>query len=203
MVKLFGHPASTCTRKVLCTMNELGIEHEFQLVDLFKGENKAEDNLRRQPFGKIPSFEDKDLSLFESRAISRYLVDAYGQGKLQPADAAGRAKMNLAIDIEANYFTSNAMTFIYEHVFKRPQGEEKLAAAQAGLDTALDVLDGILAKTPYLAGGEFSLADIFYLPYIEYLKMTPAFEGITKRPNVSAWWTRCSERPSWQKAAGH
>lgn len=202
MVKLYGHPGSTCTRKVLCTMNEIGLEHEFELVDVFKGEQKSESNLKRQPFGKIPAIEDGDLRMYESRAISRYLIDAYGQGKLTPADAAGRARMNMAIDIESSYFTSNAMTFVYEHVMKRPQGDEKLASAQKGLDHALDVLDGILARTPYLAGADFTLADIVYLPYIEYLTMTPAFASVTARPNVSAWWTRCSERPTWKKAAG-
>ncbi|RYE89161.1 MAG: glutathione S-transferase family protein [Myxococcales bacterium] len=201
-MKLFGHPGSTCTRKVLCTMNELGVSHEFELVDLAKGEHKLEANLKRQPFGKIPSFEDGDVRLFESRTICRYLSDAHGQGKLTPADAAGRARMNLAIDIEASYFTPHAMTFIYEHVFKRPQGDEKLASAQQSLDHTLDVLDGILARTPYLAGADFTLGDIVYLPYLEYLALTPVFASVKARPNVSAWWTRCSERPGWQKAAG-
>jgi glutathione S-transferase len=199
MIKLFAHPASTCSRKVLCTLNELELPYEFTLVDLFKGETKTPEHLKRQPFGKVPAIEDGAVALFESRTICRYLIDAYGQGRLTMPDAATRAKMNLAIDIEAAYFSPNAMTFIYEHVFRRPQGDEKLAAAQATLDVALDVLDATLSKTPFLAGSEFTLGDIVYLPYIEYLKMTPAFESVTKRSHVNAWWARCSERSAWKK----
>ncbi len=201
-MKLYGHPGSTCTRKVLCTLHELGLSYDFELVDLFKGDHKSEAHMRRQPFGKIPALEDGGLSLFESRTIARYLIDAHGQGKLTPPDAVSRARMNLGIDIESFYFSPTAMTFIYEHVFKRPQGEEKLAQAQQSLDRTLDVVAARLGQDPYLAGAEFSLADIVYLPYLEYLKMTPAFASVTARPTISAWWSRCSERPSWQKTAG-
>lgn len=202
MIKLFGHPGSTCTRKVLCTMNELGVSHEFELVDLAKGEHKLEANLKRQPFGKIPSFEDGDVRLFESRTICRYLSDAHGQGKLTPADAAGRARMNLAIDIEASYFTPHAMTFIYEHIFKRPQGDEKLAAAGKQLDVALKVMDTELGKNTFLGSSTMTLADIGYMPYVEYLMATPAKAHLEKFPNVMAWWQRVSERPTWKKVSG-
>jgi glutathione S-transferase len=66
----------------------------------------------------------------------------------------------------------------------------------------LDVLERALAGKEYLAGGIFSLAEITYAPYIEYVFATGMGEVITSRPNVASWWGRISERPSWQKATG-
>ena len=47
-----------------------------------------------------------------------------------------------------------------------------------------------------------AIADIGFLPYIEYLMGTPGKALFAGYPAVQAWWTRCSERPSWRKAAG-
>lgn len=199
MIQIYGSPISTCTRKTLCTANELGLEVKLNVVDLAKLEHKAEANLHRQPFGKVPSLEDGAVQMFESRAICRYFIDAYGNGKLVPPDAAGRATMNKWIDVESFYFSAHAMTFVYEHLMGRPQGDEKLAHARASLDVTLDQLNQRLGESPYLAGPELTLADIVYLPYLEYLQHTPAFEAVQDRPHVAAWWLRCSERPSWKK----
>ena len=47
-----------------------------------------------------------------------------------------------------------------------------------------------------------TLVDIVYLPYLDYLMATPQKAAVAERGNVMAWWSRCSQRPSWRKAAG-
>ncbi len=71
-MKLFGHPLSSCTRKVLVTLSEKGATADFTLVDLFVAEHKAQQHLSRQPFGVIPVLDDDGFVLYESRAIIRY-----------------------------------------------------------------------------------------------------------------------------------
>jgi glutathione S-transferase len=58
--KLYGAVYSTCTRRVLMTAFELGIEIEVVMTDLLKGDHKSPAHLARQPFGQIPAFEDAD-----------------------------------------------------------------------------------------------------------------------------------------------
>ena len=65
MIKLYGNPASTCTRKVLTALAETDTPYELHIVDLGKGEHKKEPNLVRQPFGQIPAIDDDG---FESAA---------------------------------------------------------------------------------------------------------------------------------------
>lgn len=201
MIKLFGHPASTCTRKVLCTLHETNTPHEFVVVDFAKGEHKAEPHLSRQPFGQVPALNDDGFAFYESRAMARYLDDKAGC-KLTPKDPKQRALMEQWISVETSNFTPHAMKFVYDEIFKNKQSPEVLDKATEGLAKCCGVLDKALAGKTYLLGDMFSLADITFAPYFEYAMMTAAKATIAKYPNVMAWWGRVSERPSWRKAAG-
>lgn len=200
-MKIFGHPMSTCTRKVLTTLAETGVDHEFVLLDFANGELKRAPYIELQPFGQMPALDDDGFTLYESRAMCRYINEKAG-GALIPADPQSRARMEQWISIETSNFSGHAMKFIYHHVFQRPQEASVLEAAGVGLDRALAVMDRRLGEAEFLAGDAFSVADISFMPYIEYLMMSPARERIAAHAAVAAWWTRISSRPSWQKATG-
>ncbi len=77
-IKLYGMTMSTCTRRVRCVLEEMGLPYEIVLVDLSKGEHKQPAHLAIQPFGQVPVLEDIDgTKIFESRAIMRYLLKKY------------------------------------------------------------------------------------------------------------------------------
>jgi glutathione S-transferase len=199
MLKIFGHPMSTCTRKVLMTLAETNTPFELTVVDFAKGEHKAPANLARQPFGRIPALDDAGFEMFESRAMIRYLAEK--SGKLIPGDAKARAKMEQFISVETSEFTPAAMKFVYNYVFGRTQEPAVLEAAGKALDTTTAVLDKQLAAHAFLAGSDFSLADVVYMPYFEYAMGTPAKDVLAKHPHVMAWWNKVSERPTWGKVA--
>jgi glutathione S-transferase len=201
MLKIYGNPMSTCTRKVLMTLAELNMPFEMNVVELGSGDHKKEANLRRQPFGRIPTLDDEGFEMFESRAMCRYLNEKAG-GKLVPGDIKGRAKMEQWISVETSEFSAHAMKFIYNYTFKRTQEPAVLEAAGKALEVTSAVMEGQLAKTPFLAGAELSIADICYMPYIEYAMPTPAKEIFAKHPHMMAWWNKISERPTWRKATG-
>jgi glutathione S-transferase len=198
MLTIFGHPGSTCTRKVLMTLAETAAPYELVSVELAAGEQKKPPHLSRQPFGQIPTIDDEGFSLYESRAICRYINERF-QGNLVPVDIKGRALMEQWISIETSNFSPFAMKFIYHDVFKRPQDPAVLEAAGKSVETALRVMDARLAASPFLAGPQFSLADVSFMPYIEYAKATPLKTMLTKFPAVSAWWSQVGERPTWRR----
>lgn len=201
MLKIYGHPISTCTRKVLMTAAELGMPHEMIVVDVMKGEHKQPAHLRRQPFGRIPAIDDDGFELYESRAICRYL-NQKASGKLEPSDAKGRGKMEQWISVEMSEFSPHAMKFVYVHLFKREQSAEVIEAATKGLDTVLGAMEQQLTATPFIAGAEFTLADVCFMPYVDYAMTTPVKERFAKHPHVMAWWNKIGERPTWRKATG-
>ena len=69
----------------------------------------------------------------------------------------------------------------------------------ASFNRKLDIFEGILGKQKYMGGNEFSLVDIFYLPYTQLLFRIGNGDLITSRPNVNAWWEKVSTRDSWKK----
>jgi glutathione S-transferase len=202
-MKLYGSKYSTCTRKVLATLAEKGAEAEFVPIDLGKGEQKSPEHLARQPFGKVPAIDDDGLQLFESRAIIRYLDEKLPGPKLTPADAQGRARMNQWISIESEYFSPVAMKLVHQLLFNprfgRPTDQAVVDKARADIVRPLDVLAQRLEAQPFLAGDAFSLADITFMPYFEYLAAAKETLLIGQRKPVAAWWEKIAARPSWKK----
>jgi glutathione S-transferase len=196
---------STCTRKVLTVLAEHNTPFEMVVIDLGKAEHKGAEHLARQPFGQIPAIDDDGFHLYESRAIARYL-DAKHGGSLTPKDQHARALMEQWISIEQSNFSPNAMKLIYQYMFYPARGlpidQAKIDEGTAGVEKSFAVMETQLASHPYIAGAAFTVADICYMPYMEYLMATQAKELVGKYPHVSAWWTKISERPSWRRALG-
>ena len=111
-MKLYGHPYSTCTRKILLTLAETNTPYELNVVDFAKGEHKQQPHLSRQPFGQVPAIEDDGFALYESRAIARY-INQKVRGKLVPTDLFEHARMEQWISIETSNFSGPAMKFIF------------------------------------------------------------------------------------------
>jgi glutathione S-transferase len=206
LMKLFGHPWSINTRKAFMTLAEKGHEAELVLIMVPKGEQKHPHHLARHPFGKVPVLDDDGFVLYETRAINRYLDVKLGGGtSLVPRDAEGAARVEQWVNIADSYFIPHAHTLIVETLFRQYLGgEQNVAAMKAGregMQTALDAADGTLATNTYLAGSAFSLADIHWMPYFEYLLQVGEGESITRRGHLRDWWNRVSERPSWRRVA--
>lgn len=205
-MKLYGHPMSTCTRKVLTVLAEKGHKADFVVVDISKGEQKGAEHLARQPFGVVPALDDNGFALFESRAMCRYIDETVSGPKLTPEDAKGRAVMEQWISVEHSYATPAMMKVIYETLFNpmfgKPTDEAKLAEGRAATTKVFEVLDKHLAGKDHFTGSQFTIADICYMPYVEYLYAGKQGDLVTAHKNLSSWWGRVSERKSWRLATG-
>lgn len=81
-IQIFGIPLST-VRCALVAFHELNVPYELRIFDFLQGQNKLPENLQHQSFGLVPCIRDLDsnVTLFESRAIARYVVDKFdGEG---------------------------------------------------------------------------------------------------------------------------
>jgi len=205
--ELYGMNMSTCVRRVNTTLEELKLSDKCTLhvVDLMKGEHKAPEHLKRQPFGKIPAFTDGDLHLFESRPICQYLASAYGKDStLYPSDPKKRALVDVWISCEVSYWTP-CNELVGEVVFKPMMTKQQPDPAKVGelekkFHENLAVFEKHLTTSKYMAGDEFTLADLYFLPYTEYFLSAKGYENFfEKYPHVNAWWKSISTRPSWLK----
>lgn len=205
-MKVYGFPASTCTRKVLMTLHEKDCPYEFISIDLRSGEQKQPGHLAHQPFGVVPVLDHDGFMLYESRAIIRYLDKVLPGESLTPASAKNFGKMEQWIGVEQSYLSGPAMQLIKQLYFAKMQriapDISVIEEAKPKVEHVLDVAEKRLSQTPYLAGETFSLADITWMPYIEYFFPAGLGELVHDRPGFNAWWERVAKRPSWVKIVG-
>jgi glutathione S-transferase len=203
-MKVYGHPLSTCTRKVLMTLEEKGATADVVTLDLLAGEHRAPAHLARHPFAKIPVLDDDGFMLFESRAILRYLDARLERSPLTPASARARARMEQWLSVDQAYVSPHLTVLVGELVVKKMLGAEVDGAAveraRADLGKALAAIDDALT-TPFLAGDTFSLADVSLLPYVAALPMVASEHLVANTRRLSGWFERVAARPAWRAVA--
>ncbi|KAG9443752.1 hypothetical protein H6P81_015092 [Aristolochia fimbriata] len=208
-LKLHGIGFSTCTARVAATLYEKEADFELVGVNLAVGEQKQPHYLAKNPFGQVPALEDGDLTLFESRAITKYIAYKYsGQGTdlVRGGEEKERALVNVWVEVESQHFNPAVAPLMSELLIKPrvqrlPTDEAAAEAHAAKLDRVLGVYEERLSKSKYLAGDHFTLADLHHIPYLYMLVRSPKASLLTSRPHVNAWWEDISARPAWIKAA--
>ena len=201
-MKLYGHPLSPCTRKVLLTLVEKGQSARFESVDLIAGAHKHAEHVARHPFGVIPVLDDDGLLLYESRAIIRHLDRRDGAPSLVPSALSELALMDQWLSVDQSYIAPHTRTLAIERVLKGHAGQapdpERERESEVALAQAFAVIDRALAARPYLTGELFSLADVSLMPYVASLPLLRASHLLSAVPHLGSWWERMQARPSWR-----
>lgn len=205
-MKLYGHPSSACTRKVLLALAEKGHDIELIPVDLMTGEHNRPAHRARHPFAKIPVLEDGPFTLYESRAIMRYLDQKLFGMKLTPSSPREIGRMEQWLSVEPAYLAPAVWSLMYQTqvrpTFGAPPDAAEMASARADVSQVLSVLDrelGQRADKGYLAGYTYTLADICFMPSFQFLDEAGEQRLISAHSHVHNWWTRVSARPSFRK----
>jgi glutathione S-transferase len=199
-MKLYNHPASPNSRKVLMVAHLLNMPLENELVDLFAGSQKSPAYLAVNPNGKVPALADGGLILWESNAIMKYLAVREPERSLWPAGAREQAEIDRWLFWEQAHLAGVALRIARENLFKPMRGGSPDAAAVAeAIDefrTLAAVLDGHLASRAFIAGGPMSLADIA-------ISCQLMFAGQTGMPvgdyaNLTRWHGAVRASGAWQ-----
>ncbi|GAB2294256.1 hypothetical protein Dimus_028471 [Dionaea muscipula] len=204
--KLYGLRMSTCTGRVLLCLYEKQVEFELLVVDLFGFEHKQPQFLAKNPFGQVPVLEDGELTIFESRAITKYITDKYkdqGYDLTRDANIHEATLVNVWMEVESHRYHPPISAIIYHCLVFPAYGKTGDQAVidenVAKLEKVLDVYEDRLGNSKYLAGDFYSLADLHHITYTNYLLKTPYAHLITSRPHVKAWWDDVSSRPASKK----
>lgn len=197
-VDVYGDARATCTQRVIVLLEELDLKYDIKHIDLMKGEQKTKEFLELQPFGKVPVVKYDDRVLFESRSILRYIAKNNTENK----DLYGGTDVDIWLEAESQNYNPPASKIVYEKVFKKWRGEradmEVVKASVEELERVLDVYEKRLSSVPYIAGDEFSIADISHIPYTNLL-LKCGYKSLYKdRPNVYRWIKRIIKRESVQ-----
>jgi glutathione S-transferase len=167
--------------------------------------NQSKDHITRHPWGKIPAITTAEgYTLYESRAICKYLATKYSFPLLPPpSEVEAMAYFDQAQSAEMLYFAEPAGRIAFEKFAKRfmglPADEGVVSSALKAVESFFDVTERLLLENDYMAGKEFTLVDIYYIPLIQRLFACGYGDIIGSRKAVSAWWDRCVNRPAIQR----
>nr|WP_136250374.1 glutathione S-transferase family protein [Ningiella ruwaisensis] len=160
MIKIFSYPATRGVR-VTWACEELGIDYDYKIVNLYAGEHRGPDYLAVAPTGKVPAIQDGEITLVESGAILTYLADKFG--KLIPkVGSAERAYYEQAMyfvltELEQPLWTMAKHKFAFPEDKRIPQAIE---VGQWEFSKALEVFSKMLGNNTFIAGDDFTMADI-------------------------------------------
>eukprot|EP00271_Cylindrocystis_brebissonii_P023001 TRINITY_DN9183_c0_g1_i2.p1 TRINITY_DN9183_c0_g1~~TRINITY_DN9183_c0_g1_i2.p1 ORF type:complete len:187 (+),score=43.11 TRINITY_DN9183_c0_g1_i2:222-782(+) len=144
-ITILGHPISTCTKRVLVVLEEKNVtDYTVETIDVLAGAHKKPEFLAKQPFGQIPVLEDGDISIYESRAMARYVCDKYdGEGTaLFGKTPKEKAAVNQWLEVEGQTFNGPISAIVVELVFKKHHGKEADEAKVAEAAAQLGLSDG-------------------------------------------------------------
>jgi len=196
MLKLWGRMSSINVRKVAWTLRELDLEYERVEAGGAFGVVDTHEYRRHNPNGLVPLLEDGDFVLWESNVIVRYLCAKHAPGRLYPEDLQARADAERWMEWQQTTF-NRASRDAFVQLIRVPAEKRDARLVEqsiAATEPLFAVLDRHLADRAYMAGAQFTMADIplgceahrwFNLP-----RSHPTW------PNVERWYTALRRRPA-------
>ena len=198
-MQLYDFPQSPNCRRVRLYLAEKGITIPIKPVDLFAGEQRAQDFLERNPFGTVPMLELDDGSVIpESLAIVEYLEELHPDPALfgtTPYERAlvraweRRAEFGILLQGTRRFLHTNP--FFASRVEQSPKVVEEAGNV---LHERLSLIDSHLQNQEWLAG-PFSVADITLFVAIEFAGMSQ-FQLDPAWKYLQRWCTVIKDKPS-------
>jgi glutathione S-transferase len=194
MLRIYGSARSRATR-TLWLAEELGLKYEHFDYAPRSPATRTPEYLALNPNGRVPTIDDDGFVLSESMAINLYLAKKHG--KLYSGDAKHQALAWQWSFWETDRLDRQLTTYA-NNAFVLPEAQRNPAAANGAWDEiapALDVLEIALGTTQWLAGSEFSVADL----NVAAAMVRALTFDIAKWPHVHEWLHRCWDRPAGKR----
>ena len=193
MITLYDYLPSQNAWKVRQLLHHLEIPYERAPVAIFDGEGRREEFLRINPTGRVPALRLEDgRTLAESNAILAYLADGT---RFLPIDPFARAKVHQWLSFEQENVESvigalRHWTMTGKLSRRLPQLVE---AKRASARRTLSLLERELAQRPFIAGSDYTIADISIFAYAS--RAEEAELSLAPFPHLRAWVARVESQP--------
>mgnify|MGYP003572018354 FL=1 len=160
VMNLFSSATCPQSHRVRVVLAEKGIAVEITDVD---SSEKPEDLLDLNPYNTVPTLVDRELVLYDPRAIMEYLDERFPHPPLMPVDPVSRARTRLALyRIEQDWYSLVPAL--------ESKGEKTSSKARKQLRDSLTASAGVFAAKPFFLSDEFSLVDASVIPILWRMK---------------------------------
>ncbi len=183
MITIYGDVVSGNCLKVKYVADYIGLKYSWKHIDVVGGGAKAEEFLKINPVGQVPTvvFEDGS-SLSQSNAIMRHLAKGTN---LIPSDDWGMAKMDEWLFWEQYSHETAIAVARFQVVYKKkPISDLDPALVDKG-NAALDIMEKHLSQNDWFVGDRVSLADVALFAYTQFANV--AGFDLEKRVAIITW----------------
>jgi len=191
----------------LLELGHRGAEYDAWLIRINEGEQFGSGFVAVNPNSKIPALMDRSgpapVRIFESGAMLIYLAEKFG-GAFLPADSAARAEC-----LSWLFWQMGSAPFLgggFGHFYAYAPTKIEYAIDRYAMEVKrqLDVLDRRLAESRYLAGDDYTIADMAIWPWYGTLAKGQLYEAgeflqVQAYTNVLRWTDEIAERPAVQR----
>ncbi|SFN52195.1 stringent starvation protein SspA [Xenorhabdus japonica] len=159
VMTLFSGPTDIFSHQVRIVLAEKGVTVDIVHVDPLEEDNLPQELIDFSPYKSVPTLIDRDLTLYDSRAIMEYLDERFPHPPLMPVYPVLRGTCRMAMyRIEKDW---------YSLMYKIQEGNAQEAnAARKQLAEKLLSKDSISLFSPFFAHEEFSLVDCYLAPLL-------------------------------------
>ena len=184
-------------RKVSIMLEEIELPYETHPINIAQDDQFAPEFLAISPNNKIPAIVDRDngRSMMESGAILMYLAEK--TGKLMPSDEDGRWRVMEWLMMQMGSvgpMLGQTHHFVKYNQGKAPYAEERYLNENKRI---YGVLDRRLGECAYLAGDDYTIADVATFPWIARWDWQTM--DLNDTPNVKRWFLELAARPAVQR----
>jgi len=202
MIKHYYWPTPN-GHKTAIMLEEVGLEYELHPINILEGEQFNPEFIDISPNNRIPAIVDTDgpqgkpYAVFESGAILMYLAEK--TGKLWPVDLAARYDAIQWLMFQVG----NVGPMFGQNGYFQGYCPEDVPLARERYHNVSNQLYGVmdrrLADSEYLAGPEYSIADVATVPWTMPKQRDMHRIDITQYPNVKRWGDSIAARPAVQR----
>ncbi|HLZ66847.1 MAG TPA: glutathione S-transferase N-terminal domain-containing protein [Aliidongia sp.] len=199
MLKFYFHPSPN-PMKVALLLEELGTPFELVAVDTFKGEQHGAEFRKVNPNAKVPAIVDDGVTMFDSNAILLHLADKHR--RFVPTEPQARGEMLSWLFFVAtglSPFSGQSVHFLHHAPEALPYARNRYLKE---VERHYRVLDERLAHARYLAGDEYSIADMALWGWANYAGYALGEADLAAYPNVKRLYDEISARPAARRAHG-
>ncbi len=198
MITIYNFPRGGRGVRLFWQCEEMGLPYETRAVTF----PPSAEYRALNPLGSVPFLQDGDVAINESVAIMLYLAGKYGPTPLMPAkdDPSYARVLQMLVFSEASLGAS--VNTLLAAKFGAPEADKtnwSVRVTEQRIEQFLDFVSDLLGERPYLAGSNFTVADIAIGTAMGVYR---GALGKTIPPRLSAYQDRLQARPAYERAKG-
>lgn len=189
-------------QKIFIMLEECELPYNMKTVDVWANEQFTPEFTKINPLQKVPAIVDsegpggKPYTVIESGAILLYLADK--TGKFVPKDKAAYFDMMQWLMVQMANIGPMCGQLVHFSKFAGPGQDYGTSRYRTMVNKLFDTYEQRLATRPYVAGDEYTLADIAAFPWLRNVALLGI--DLSTRPHVKAWVDKIEARDAVKRA---